>query len=464
MTTIADLAQTLQTIMTTTADVAARRTGFVQRASKLTGAAFVQALVFGWLANPHATLEALAQAAAAVGVAISPQGLDQRCGEAAAFFLAEVLGAAVRAVVAAEPVAIPLVQRFTAVALLDSSTVVLPDALAPWWPGCGGGGATATKAQAALKLHVRFDLRSGALAGPLVTDGRTNDAAAPPLGAPLPPGALRVADLGFFDLSAFKALAARGVYWLARLQFTTAVYDQDGQRGDVLALLAATGAAEVDLSVLLGVEHRLPARLLAVRVPPEVATERRRRLPARLLAVRVPPEVATERRRRLRAGARRRGRTPRAASLAWCDWTIVVTNAPAALLSVREALVLLRARWQIELLFKLWKSHGHIDASRSAKPWRILCEVFAKLLAMVVQHWLLLVGCWTYPDRSLVKAAQTVRAFALALACALHAPPALEAALADIQRCLAAGCRLNRRKKKPNTYQVLLDPVLLSLG
>jgi len=29
---------------------------------------------------------------------------------------------------------------------------------------------------------------------------------------------------------------------------------------------------------------------------------------------------------------------------------------------------------------------------------------------------------------------------------------------------LAAGCRLNRRKKKPNTYQMLLDPALLGLG
>ena len=55
MTTVPQLAQTLQTVFTTTADAAARATGFVQRRSKLTGAAFVQALVFGWLANPHAS-------------------------------------------------------------------------------------------------------------------------------------------------------------------------------------------------------------------------------------------------------------------------------------------------------------------------------------------------------------------------------------------------------------------------
>ncbi len=441
MTTVPQLSQTLQTLFTTTADTLARRTGFVLRRSKLTGALFAQALVFGWLANAQASLENLAQAAAAVGVAISAQGLDQRLGEAAATFLEDLLGAAVQAVVAADAVAIPLVQRFSAVVLLDCSTIVLPDVLAPWWPGCGG--STPEHTQAALKIGVRYDLCRGQWSGPLLCDGRTHESTTPIQNAPLPPRALLLADLGFFDLEVLAQLSAQGGYWLSRLQQGTAVYDEAGRRWEMLALLAAAGTPTVDLPVSLGVEQHLAARLLAVRVPQEVADQRRRRL---------------------RAQARRRGRTPSALSLAWCAWTIFLTNVPPALLSLREALVLATARWQVELLFKLWKSHGQIDESRSRKPWRVLTEVFAKLLAMVVQHWLVLTGCWAYPDRSLVKAAQTVRQHALHLASTLACPLWLEQAIGVIHRCLAAGCRLNRRKTRPNTYQFLLDPTLLELG
>ena len=174
--------------------------------------------------------------------------------------------------------------------------------------------------------------------------------------------------------------------------------------------------------------------------------------------------VADERRRRLRATARRKQVAPSAASLAMADWTVFITNAPAALLSLDEALVLGRARWQIELLFKLWKSQGRIDESRSTKPWRVLCEVYAKLLAMVVQHWLLLLGCWRYPNRSLSKAAQTVQKQAWHLARACGCQSGLIDAITTIEQCLAAGCRINKRKAHPHTYQLLLalDPPSLA--
>ena len=179
-------------------------------------------------------------------------------------------------------------------------------------------------------------------------------------------------------------------------------------------------------------------------------------LPVRLLAAPVEPGVAQERRRKLKLEARRRCQPVSKKRLALADWTILVTNAPPELLSLEEALVLARARWQIELLFKLWKQHGQIDEWRTQKPWRILCEVYAKMLAMLIQHWLLLVSCWTYPDPSLVKGAQTVRSYVLMLASAMAGFIQMTAVLEVLGHTLSSGCRMNSRRRTPITYQLLL--------
>jgi Transposase DDE domain len=431
MTTIPQVARAMREILTTTADAAARATRFVQRTSPLSGATFSQTLVFGFLGNPQASLEELTQTAAALGVNVSPQALDQRFTASAAACLEQVLLAAIARVITAEPVAIPLLARFTAVYVQDSSTIVLPDLLAAKWQGCGGSTATGTRA--ALKLQARLEMRRGRLDVQL-QDGRASDRS-----AVLPcslPRSLRLADLGYWSLTAFEALKQQEVWWLSRLQMQTAVYDATGNRRDLLELLEGQGTDTVELAVRLG-EHQ--------------------RLPARLFATRVPQDVAETRRRRLRQEARKKGRQVSAARLALAAWTILVTTVPAEHLALQEALVLGRMRWQIELLFKLWKSHGHVDESRSTKAWRILCEVYAKLLAMIVQHWVFLVSCWAYPDRSLVKAAQTVQKHALHLASAFHNSKWLARAITIVKRCLAAGCRMNRRQKQPNTYQLLLD-------
>ncbi len=434
MTTLPQMAAVLQTVLTQVADACAQRTGAVQRVRKFSGATLVQTLVLGWLGQPTATLEALAQTAASLGVTISPQGLDQRFTPATATCLGEVLEYAVGALVSADPVALPLIARFRAVLVQDSTVVALPDALEGIWRGTG---ERTGHNRAALKATVRLDLLEGQLAGPLLSAGRTHDRrAAQPL-PPIPAGALLVQDLGYFCLEEFARLGAGGAFFLSRLKTRTWVGDPAGRRlPDLTQWLAAQGTGVVDLPVHLGAGRPLPVRLLAVQVPRAVATERRRKL---------------------RAQAKHKGQAVSQERLRLAGWTVLVTNAPPNLLSLEEALVLYRARWQIELLFKLWKQHGQVDTWRSAQPWRILCEVYAKLLGLLVHHWLLLTSCWQFPNRSWVKALQTVRRSAALLLGALRGLLPLTVALEQIARTLAAGCRLNRRKQHPSTYQLLLN-------
>jgi hypothetical protein len=435
MTSIPQVVQAMQTVLTDVADQAGRDTDFILREVKLRGSTFTQTLVFGFLADPNATLEALTQTAAALGVRISPQGLDQRFSEQAAACLEHVCAAAVAQVVAATPVAIPILERFPAVEVQDSSTISLPVALADVFFGCAEG-------TAGLKVHVGLNLRSGALRGPTISDGCTHDSIVT-LPGDLPAQSLRLMDLGYFRLERFQTLSEQQIYWLSRFKTGTIVYDADGVRWDLPDLLAIQTKAEVDLEVRLGQGGTLACRLLAVRAPQEVVDQRRRRLYAQ---------------------ARSHGRSPSPASLALAAWTILITNVPRQMLTVAEALIVAHTRWQIELLFKLWKSHGCIDESRSEQPWRILCEMYAKLLAMLVQHWILVMSCWQYPDRSLTKAAQTIRRLALHLAYVLRDADQLTAALGIIHDWLAIGCRINKRKKQPHTYQLLFGAVAQSLA
>ncbi len=434
MSSIPYVCAALHTILTSVANTAARSTKFIQRQRQLTGASFVQGLVFGFLAKPTASGNFLAQAAAAAGTPISEQGLTQRFTPQAAACLQTVLGAAAQQVVVADPVAIPLLERFTGVYVLDSTVIMLPDALATQWQG--NGGSTSVGTSAALKVQVLWNLSQGSLQHVGLQSGRANDNGSSVQDVVLPAGALRIADLGYFALPRIASLLAHQVFVLSRLNTQVALFDQQGQRLDLFEVLPQAGVT-LDREVLLGAKERLRVRLMAVRVPQEVADQRRRRLHEEF---------------------RDTGKTPSARLLALAAWTMMVTTVPDAQLSVAEALVLLRARWQIELLFKLWKSQGRVDEWRSAQPWRILCEVYAKLLAMIVQHCVLLVGCWHQPNRSLVKAAKTVQGYALALLGALRKSSAHVAdVLRDIERSLERTARLNSRKKKPSTYQLLLD-------
>jgi hypothetical protein len=224
-------------------------------------------------------------------------------------------------------------------------------------------------------------------------------------------------------------------YFLVRPKSNTAFFDQAGKRLHLEHVLPRRVGQSVQLHVLVGTRVRLPARLLLVRVPQEVADQRREHL---------------------RETARKHGTTPTEQQWYLADWTIIITNVEASHLSLPEALVLLRARWQIELLFKLWKDEGKIDEWRSKNPWRILCEVYAKLLAMVMQHWMLLLGTWHDPHRSLVKASAVVRRYALSFLEVLMGQRTMASLAHKLTQGMQSGCRLNTRSAHPNTSQLLL--------
>jgi hypothetical protein len=422
-TTIPQLSNILQQLLIEDATEIGRTSGFIQRERKLNGANFAQSLIFGWQANPKASLEELCQSVRVCGVDISPQGLQERLNSPQANrFLYQLLLKGIRYLVRTTSNRDDLLAHFTGVYIQDSSKIELPACLHTIWQGN-------QPEQATLKLQTVLDYQNGIFDLSLVS-GRAHDC--PLQTVDLPAGSLRLADLGYFKVKVFEQLNAQGVSWVSRLPARAGIC-QDDRVTHVLTWLAQQASDQIDQCV-------------------EITAQR---FACRLIALRVPSAVAEERRKRVRQAAKARKKSQlRPETLDLCDWTILVSNLPREQFTPDDILCLQRLRWQIELLFKLWKYDLSLDQWRSQNPYQILSEIYAKLLLALIQHWLLLVGCWQQEVRSLSKACQTLRKHAFHLLAVLPHLSALLHALHLILPTLAR-CTVQTRKTRPVTFQLL---------
>lgn len=431
------LAQRIGRFFTEDIEALARKSGVVQRRSRLDGTTLLQVLVFGFLKHPRITLKQLAQLCYARGVELSAQGLHSRINASSVTFLRAMFERGFEVFRSALPLPLPLLQRFTQINIVDSSVVALPEALQTEYRGCGGGGP-----KASLKLQLVFDFLHGNVEQLVVQAGRATDQVYRDYLAVVTRGSLTLVDLGYFCLEAFAAIVARGGYFLTRYCYPTAVLTPQGKSLALLPMLAHTSATTVTMPILLGAEAQLPTRLIAVRVPQEVGDARRRKLLDKV----------------------RRGKRKQYTHdyLAFQDWSVWVTNVPEDLLSAEQARCLYRVRWQIELLFKLWKSSGGLRNSRCTRRDRVLTELYAKMLGLLLCHFLVAPlrvpdDQWADREISAVHARQLLADCAIRLLNSLSDLPTLIQHIADFQAQLVRfGCK-DKRTQRPNICQLLAD-------
>ena len=440
MSMVAKVASLLEKVLGVQTEELAGKHGVIQRKRKFTGQSLLRMLVVTLLKKPDATYADWALTAAQMGIVVSATAVEKRFTQRLVDFLREALNVALGQMLAAEEVSTKLLDRFTGVFMGDSSSIRLPDEMQSEFPGCGG---TEGSCAAALKLQVRWDLKTGALPQVLIEIGKASDAKSPIAHQEPLPGALEIFDLGYFSVERFRRLQEAKAFFISRLQHGTAVFDRDGKEISLRTFLPANAVGGVvDVAVQLGQRDRLECRLIAVRVPEEMANRRRQKA---------------------RDKARKRGSelSPEYSEL--LGWSLFVTNASNELLTWKEIVVLYRARWQIELLFKLWKSHNQLACQRSgATALESLAVLWAKLIGVMLQHWLLLTTVWPDERRSLFKAARALRDWIVTLLLALDNRQQLENTLTQLQTHLKCVAKIQSRRKNPSHFQLLNDPSLLN--
>jgi hypothetical protein len=424
---------------------AARKAKVVIRTSKMNGTSLLQTLTFGFLQNPQASLSQLCQTAQDVGVQITRQGLDERMTEATADFLLACLGKVLQRLQHRCGLAPEVLKQFSEVYLQDSTIQSLPESLQELFPGSGGNASPA-----ALKIQVLFGLLSGNLTHVELQTGRSSDAHYINHVPYLEKNSLLIQDLGFFNLEALQDIHNQEAFFLMRWRTDVTIFlaNQLDTCLDMLRFLSAQSQPLGEYTVWVGKTARLACRMLVVRLPCEVADQRKQRL---------------------RQDAQRRGITPSQRSLVLCEWNVFLTNLSAERLSVHQILIFYALRWQVELIFKLWKSQAGLRFLPGKRKGRILCELYAKLIGIALTHFLLAPLHFFLIDQnieiSLPKAHKILQHCARHLFTQISQDHlALHTQLEDLFQRILRSATKDKRVKNPSTLQRLAQANLTNLA
>lgn len=406
--------------------------GFVRRkARKLTPLLFVQATVL-LVSQSAVSVRNWAILVGLLGqITLSKQALWERLSQRAVEFLQQVLAAALQWRAAVSCARIPEALRvFGRVLVQDSTTVKLSAALAQIFPG---GANQHGEAKGQLRIQAVLDLVSQRFVHFGLSPFRRNDqAAAFDVLAVVQKGDLVLRDLGYFVLGSLEKIRQAGAFFLSRLRVDTGIWEAQGPEPlDLLKLLRRQD--RVDMTVRLGAQ----------------------KVPVRLVAMKLPPEVAAERRRRARASQKHDGRYQvQKRTLALLDWAIFVTNVPASVWRAKTIVAVYGLRWRIETIFKAWKSHFRLTEVPQGSATQLQAMIYGRLIFLTLSaqlcggHWMLVRAQSPPSAQSLLKVSALLGDFFLVLC--------LEAWNVRITaawlRQLLYHARYEHRRRKPFTH------------
>ena len=436
MSILRQVPEKMQTILQSVPDEVASQTGCIERKRKLTGSVLTQILVFGWLETPEASYQHLTETAASLGVKVSRQALEQRLTRETSEMLKLTLEAAITQMlgVANPRQVLPLLEAFSGVFVQDSTYIRLPDEL---HETSKGPPKKEHPKKAGLKLHLRFDVLTGEFQHFQLTDAMTADSTAIKTAQPLPQGSLHLADLAYFSLDALEKLTEDGIYWISRLKANSYLCDETGARLDLENMLKAEENTFSTQRIRIGKTKQLQVYLIAERLS-EAETNKRRRS--------------------IRYRAKRKAETPSKTLLRLAGYNLYITNIEPHRLTPKQVCVIAGIRWQIELIFKSLKSLSKIHLSRSQKPYRILSEIYAKLIAVLIQHAVMIATGYRPIQQSFIKTAEYIAGYARGLTLSFqHAKTALLKTLKTIKRAFENGGAFQRSTGNNTTFRKLQE-------
>ncbi|MGI0024660.1 MAG: IS4 family transposase, partial [Nitrososphaera sp.] len=348
-------------------DRLARETGFTKRPDgKISGSVFFDLIVFNSDKLKEQSLNDLSlEAEQRHGIEITKQSLHDRFNEYAPLFLKAALEKLLQKQVL-KHVQLGKWSHFKRVLIKDSVCFEVDPSLAEAYPGSGGSASPA-----AMRIQFEYDLLSGRIndlslhafndqdhKDSLATVELTRE------------GDLIIRDLGYLNLAVLQQLIDQRAFFLGRLSPTLNVY-----------ALKSGGYEKVDFIKI----HQYMKRLKLATLEKEVYLGSEKNIKVRLVIYLLPDQEVEKRLRKAAKNNKKKARKPLSKEYKTrAALNLFITNTTPEQIATESIWPFYRLRWQIELIFKVWKSICKIHAVKKVKQHRLECYVYVKLIFIVL--------------------------------------------------------------------------------
>ncbi|MGG0446205.1 IS4 family transposase [Bacillus mycoides] len=357
----------------------AKETQFVQRTSKFK-AQDLAALCIGMGQDiaSYSLTRLCGVLESETGVLISPEGLNVRLNEKAVEFLRSLFSQLLqKQLVTTISLPSSFSEYFRRIRILDATTFQISDQLAAVYPGSGGSGKAS-----GVKIQLEYDLLSGQFLHVALGPAKENDVN---YGKEVQPTVdlqdLCIRDLGYFSLNDLDGIQQKGAYYLSRLKMNTKLF----QKNEKVPIFK-NGASKkkyqytmIDLEAIM--EQLQPGELYEI---PVVYVGRDYLLPVRAVIYRLTPDQEAQRRKDRAYKEKKKNITFSDRTKKLQGINVYITNIPSEYVSKEAIHDFYSLRWQIEIIFKTWKSIFRIHSNTNVKKERLECHIYGKLIALLL--------------------------------------------------------------------------------
>ena len=345
----------------------AKETGFVKRESLINGSSFLELLLLNSTKGALLSLEDLAcEFESLYGQTITKQGIDERFNQQAVLFLnnimVQLLSQQLNMKTNPEKE-----YHFTACRLKDSTRFGLPDSYSTVYKGHGG----ATNTQSMISIQYEFDLLTGDHLGLQLTSGCRNDQkdSNESVGS-IKEGELLIRDLGYTTSTYLSKVVEKNAFFLNRLPTQMNVYEANDNNKQIdfkkiYKKLNRYNLPYIEINVFIGKKAQIPCRLVVSKCEVKAAQRRLKKTTKNTKSTGHKVSKETKVKSKL---------------------NMYITNAPMNMIATKDIYHIYSLRWQIELIFKAWKSICNINKIKKVKIHRFECILLSGLI-WVLANW-----------------------------------------------------------------------------